>query len=60
MFDLEYTKSNDCHNIIPLDSSNNNGCDYQDPLTSGIGTGSYASPEQMETKNYGPEADIFR
>ena len=30
-----------------------------DPLTAGIGTASYAAPEQLESKTYGPEADVF-
>eukprot|EP00551_Chaetoceros_affinis_P008680 CAMPEP_0203683584 /NCGR_PEP_ID=MMETSP0090-20130426/47598_1 /ASSEMBLY_ACC=CAM_ASM_001088 /TAXON_ID=426623 /ORGANISM="Chaetoceros affinis, Strain CCMP159" /LENGTH=355 /DNA_ID=CAMNT_0050552733 /DNA_START=1720 /DNA_END=2787 /DNA_ORIENTATION=+ len=30
-----------------------------DPKTSGIGTESYASPEQLKTQFYGKEADIF-
>ena len=30
-----------------------------DPLTAGIGTASYASPEQVKSRNYGTKADIF-
>jgi serine/threonine protein kinase len=30
-----------------------------DPLTAGIGTASYASPEQVKSRSYGTEADIF-
>jgi serine/threonine protein kinase len=32
---------------------------WQDPLTEGIGTASYAAPEQVSTRSYGKEADIF-
>jgi serine/threonine protein kinase len=32
---------------------------WQDPLTAGIGTASYAAPEQVSTRSYGKEADIF-
>jgi len=32
---------------------------WQDPLTAGVGTASYAAPEQVTTRNYGKEADIF-
>ena len=31
----------------------------QDPLTAGIGTASYASPEQVKSRSYGTPADIF-
>jgi serine/threonine protein kinase len=31
----------------------------RDPLTAGIGTASYAAPEQLESRTYGPEADVF-
>ena len=40
--------------IVPL----YNG-DWQDPLTAGVGTSSYAAPEQLSSKSYGSEADIF-
>ena len=30
-----------------------------DPLTAGVGTASYAAPEQVATSTYGPEADVF-
>ena len=33
---------------------------FDDSMTSGVGTASYAAPEQLETQCYGPEADIFR
>lgn len=31
----------------------------RDPLTKGVGTASYASPEQVASRSYGKEADIF-
>ena len=49
--------------IVQLDDNEesvDDSVDWNDPMTSGIGTNSYASPEQMKTKFYGPEADIFR
>jgi eukaryotic translation initiation factor 2-alpha kinase 1 len=32
---------------------------WNDPLTAGVGTASYAAPEQVSTRSYGKEADIF-
>ena len=32
---------------------------WQDPLTAGVGTASYAAPEQVTTQTYGMRADIF-
>jgi serine/threonine protein kinase len=32
---------------------------WQDPLTTGVGTASYAAPEQVASCTYGKEADIF-
>lgn len=32
---------------------------WQDPLTAGVGTASYAAPEQVTTQAYGMKADIF-
>jgi translation initiation factor 2-alpha kinase 1 len=32
---------------------------WKDPLTAGVGTGSYAAPEQLASTTYGKEADIF-
>ena len=32
---------------------------WQDPLTAGVGTASYAAPEQVAATTYGREADIF-
>jgi len=34
--------------------------EWQDPLTSGIGTATYAAPEQIVSSSYGTRADIFR
>jgi Serine/threonine protein kinase len=39
---------------IPADAA------WDDPLTAGVGTSSYAAPEQLSSQNYGSEADIFR
>ena len=33
--------------------------EWQDPLTAGVGTASYAAPEQVASCTYGKEADIF-
>jgi translation initiation factor 2-alpha kinase 1 len=33
--------------------------EWQDPLTAGVGTASYAAPEQVASRTYGKEADIF-
>lgn len=32
---------------------------WGDPLTAGVGTASYAAPEQVTSRTYGTEADIF-
>lgn len=32
---------------------------WQEPLTAGVGTASYASPEQVSSRSYSTEADIF-
>lgn len=32
---------------------------WEDPLTAGVGTASYAAPEQVTSRTYGNEADIF-
>ncbi len=36
-----------------------NPIDWNDPHTQGVGTASYAAPEQIQSDTYGPEADIF-
>ncbi len=63
-FDFGSDTNNDVSNgdiIIPLNTDVNDcAYNFQDPLTSGIGTDSYASPEQLKTGNYGAESDIFR
>jgi hypothetical protein len=33
---------------------------WNDLHTAGVGTASYAAPEQIRSRSYGPEADIFR
>lgn len=35
------------------------GDEWQNPLTAGIGTATYAAPEQIVSNSYGPKADIF-
>ena len=35
------------------------GNNSRDPLTAGIGTASYAAPEQLKSEKYGKEADVF-
>jgi len=32
---------------------------WQEPHTMGVGTASYASPEQIASDDYGPESDVF-
>jgi len=41
----------------PVGHPSNDG--WQDPLTAGVGTASYAAPEQVTTRTYGKAADIF-
>jgi serine/threonine protein kinase len=51
----------------PLESASGPNCDSsgvdqlacQDPHTAGIGTASYAAPEQVKSDNYGTEADVY-
>ena len=43
--------------IVPWNKPISN---IEDPLTAGIGTSSYAAPEQLSSKRYGRQADIFR
>jgi serine/threonine protein kinase len=45
------------HRIIK--GNNNSSGRGGDPLTAGIGTASYAAPEQLKSQTYGPEADVF-
>jgi len=54
----------DPHNngiILPNNNgySNNGGIGAQQQHTAGVGTASYAAPEQITRKNYGPAVDIF-
>lgn len=46
--------------VVPLESSIDGSGDWEDPLTMGVGTSSYAAPEQLESERYGAEADVFR
>jgi len=43
----------------PVAMSRADGTSWQDPLTAGVGTASYAAPEQVTTRTYGMRADIF-
>ena len=46
--------------IVSWNRSNQLPGHAQEPLTAGVGTTSYAAPEQLESRRYGREADIFR
>lgn len=39
--------------------SNNLLLDWSDPHTAGVGTASYAAPEQVNSRDYGTKADMF-
>jgi serine/threonine protein kinase len=65
-----YYKQNDHHggrggqivsksssSLIPIDQFNE--WIPQEPLTAGVGTASYAAPEQINSNSYGAEADIY-
>jgi len=45
--------------IVPINQNASSGA-WDDPLTAGVGTSSYAAPEQLSSQNYGSEADVFR
>jgi len=45
--------------VVPLKSSIDGSGGWEDPLTMGVGTSSYAAPEQLESERYGAEADVF-
>jgi serine/threonine protein kinase len=45
--------------LVPINRNASSGA-WDDPLTAGVGTSSYAAPEQLSSQNYGSEADIFR
>jgi serine/threonine protein kinase len=51
---------NNMETIVPWNHSNQITRNLQDPLTAGVGTSSYAAPEQLASHKYGREADIFR
>lgn len=42
--------------LLPYDRADDH---FGGPMTAGIGTASYAAPEQVSSKQYGPAADIF-
>ena len=46
--------------IVPLSQNHTNDAVWDDPLTAGVGTSSYAAPEQLTSQSYASEADIFR
>ena len=57
---LEYIDEDDQRRKTGADSSNVCGSStWQDPLTAGVGTASYAAPEQVVSRDYGTAADIF-
>jgi len=51
---LEYIDENDRRQKRVGDDSH-----WQDPLTAGVGTASYAAPEQVASRDYGTGVDIF-
>jgi serine/threonine protein kinase len=53
-----------CPKPVPTQSlelaiTQQNEASWNDPLTAGVGTASYAAPEQVATRNYGTEADVY-
>lgn len=57
---LEYSNPEQSHfGDSKLESSKCNEYAWRDPLTAGVGTASYASPEQVSSQSYGTEADIY-
>lgn len=50
-----YGRDTDLHTNAMILSSGN----CSDIHTAGVGTASYASPEQIESKSYGPAADVY-
>ena len=59
---LMYELCNNDNSIVKEDTKKSASVDepsWRDPLTAGVGTASYASPEQVTSKTYGKEADIF-
>lgn len=57
----DFTEDSFLHDaLIPLNTTKGNDRRFtQEPLTQGVGTSSYAAPEQLQSKSYGSEADIF-
>jgi len=45
--------------IVPITHIQADDSSWDNTLTAGVGTSSYAAPEQLSSQNYGSEADIF-
>lgn len=57
---LEYASENDWASKADKKKSPSKGTSsWEDPLTAGVGTASYAAPEQVASRDYGTGADIF-
>jgi serine/threonine protein kinase len=56
---LEYANQNHPQNQVGDSLDEDLDTSWQDPLTAGVGTASYAAPEQVASCSYGKEADIF-
>lgn len=59
--DEDFTEDSFSHDaLVPLNIIKGNGRRFvQEPLTQGVGTSSYAAPEQLQSQSYGSEADVF-
>lgn len=59
--DEDFTEESFSHDALaPLNITKGKGRKFtQEPLTQGVGTSSYAAPEQLKSQSYGTEADIF-
>jgi serine/threonine protein kinase len=55
---LEYNQS-EAHNGERGPQAIDSKSSWQDPLTAGVGTASYAAPEQVASRSYGVKADVF-
>jgi serine/threonine protein kinase len=57
----DFTEDSFSHDaLIPLNITKGSDRRFtQEPLTQGVGTSSYAAPEQLKSQIYGSEADIF-